>query len=491
MSPSSADPAVSSNVGAEVGRRAAEGLLGRLGRALGSPVDGAFLAVFRAAIGVVLAISFTRFLALGWVDELLLSPRMLFTFWGFEFVRPLPSGQLHGLFVVLTVLALCFAAGLFFRVSAALLFLGFVYIQLLDVTNYLNHYVLLGLLVGLLALTPAGWVGSLDAWRRPERALGVVPRWSLWLLRVQVGAVYVHAGLAKLDGDWLLHGQPLGLWLASRWELPVIGPILRLPGAALGMSWAGFLFDTTIPLWLSWARTRPWAYAAVLVFHAATSALFPIGLFPLIMVVAAVIFFPPEGFRRLVDRLGVVGPASAGSGGEGARTTTAIPRAMTWLFVVFVGAEALIPMRAWLYGGNVRWHEQGMRFAWKVMVREKNGSVMYRVVDPRTGRVREVSPRSYLTSRQERDFSTQPDLILQLAHRIAHDYTTDGQRPAVYADAIASLNGRPAAPLIDPRVDLAQVEDGWGKASWILPAPSGPPRRLVRVTSEDAAGTGR
>jgi vitamin K-dependent gamma-carboxylase len=455
--------------------------LARLTEALGEPTDGAFLGVFRAAIGLVLTISFVRFLALGWVDELLVQPRMLFTFWGFGFVRPLPSGALHALFGALVVLAACFTLGLFFRATAALLLLGFVYIQLLDVTNYLNHYVLLGLLVGWLAFTPAGRIWSLDGWRRSGRCRepAVVPRWTLWILRVQVGAVYFHAGLAKLDTDWLLHGQPLGLWLASRWELPLVGPMLRLPGAALGMSWAGFLFDTTIPLWLSWARTRPLAYAAVVVFHVMTSALFPIGLFPLIMMVAAVVFFPPERFRAVLDRL-----RERGRGEPVApavqMSSRALPPWSALLFVGFVAIQALLPLRSWLYGGNVRWHEQGMRFAWKVMVREKNGSVTYRVTEPLTGKIREVPPRAYLTPRQERDFSTQPDLILQLAHRIADDYTRDGRRPEVHVDAIASLNGRPAARLIDPSVDLAKVADGLGKASWILSAPEGPPPRLVR-----------
>src|SRR5690606_10786886 len=41
----------------------------------------------------------------------------------------------------------------------------------------------------------------------------------------------------------------------------------------------------------------------------------------------------------------------------------------------------LMPLRFLAYGDNVRWHEQGMRFSWRVMVREKNGSVTYKVTD--------------------------------------------------------------------------------------------------------------
>jgi hypothetical protein len=45
----------------------------------------------------------------------------------------------------------------------------------------------------------------------------------------------------------------------------------------------------------------------------------------------------------------------------------------------------------------------------------------------------------------------------------------------VRADAFVSLNGRPAARLVDPTVDLAaQPRDLWHD-DWILPAPTGPP----------------
>ncbi len=40
---------------------------------------------------------------------------------------------------------------------------------------------------------------------------------------------------------------------------------------------------------------------------------------------------------------------------------------------------------------------------------------------------------------------------------------------SVYVDAWASLNGRPRQRLIDPNVDLAREEEGWGHKRWIVP----------------------
>ena len=121
-----------------------------------------------------------------------------------------------------------------------------------------------------------------------------------------------------------------------------------------------------------------------------------------------------------------------------------------------------------------------MRWAWKVKVRAKNGAVSYRV-KLADGRSQIVSPRRYLTDYQQREMSGQPDLILQLAHHIGNEYNLRGQGPVrVYADARVSLNGRAAAVLIEPDVDLMRVRDGVGVASWITPAPSSVPIRLDR-----------
>ena len=76
------------------------------------------------------------------------------------------------------------------------------------------------------------------------------------MLRAQVAVVYVMAGLAKLNHDWLVRGEPMATWLASRTDVPVIGPLLDEPWAGVATSWAGVVFDLTIVGWLLWRRTR-------------------------------------------------------------------------------------------------------------------------------------------------------------------------------------------------------------------------------------------
>jgi hypothetical protein len=450
----------------------------RLRAHLGQPVDVAWLAAFRVLFGLMMATSALRFLSNGWVERFFVEPRLHLKYWGFSWVVAGPPWAMYAVFAALAALALLVAVGLFYRAAIVLFFAVFTYVQLIDVTLYLNHYYLVSLLALLLCLVPANAAWSLDARRRPALRRDAVPRWCLYLLRLQVATVYTFAGLAKLGSDWLLHGQPLGIWLASNTDLPLLGPWLGDPGVALAASWAGFLFDTTIVIWLSWRRTRPLAYAAVLAFHLSTSALFPIGMFPAIMIVAALVFFPPSGPRRLLRRVG----ARAAPAVE-AVAPAPPPRAALVAGLAFAGLQLLLPLRAHVYGGNVLWHEQGMRWSWRVMVREKNGSVSYTVRDKATGREWVVVPRDYLEEYQERDMSTQPDLILQLAQVIARDFRRKlGRDVEVRAEALVSLNGRPAAPLIAPHTDLARERDGLLRQPWIAPAPAGPPAHLARLT---------
>jgi vitamin K-dependent gamma-carboxylase len=458
----------------------------RVQAALAKPVDIAWLGGFRALFGVTMCISMVRYVAYGWIDAFFVGPTFHFKYYGFGWLEPLPRLGMHAVFWSLAVLAFLIAIGQWFRLAACLFVLGFGYLQLVDVTTYLNHYYLATLLAFLLALSPADRWGSVRTWRDPASALTHVPcAWHV-LFRFQVAVVYTFAGLAKAHGDWLAHAQPLRIWLASLTDLPLLGPLFTLEQGPLLMSWAGFLFDTFIIWFLLWPRMRLVAYAMVIVFHTLTRTLFPIGMFSAIMVVSALVFFSPSWPRKLLSSLASLvsrydGPASASNRSESA-PARGLPGWALLGLLAYCLVQLAMPLRFLAYGGNVRWHEQGMRFSWRVMVREKNGSVTFQVTQKGSGRRWYVSPHQYLTRLQEREMSSQPDLVLQLAHHIHDDFVKRGLGPVeVRADAMASLNGRRRRRLIDPDVDLARVEDSLARASWILPAPSEAPPHLKPI----------
>jgi vitamin K-dependent gamma-carboxylase len=395
-------------------------------------------------------------------------------------VEPLSGQGMHALVALLAVLAFAMAVGFAFRLSAFLFALGFTYLQLIDVSIYLNHYYLAALLAGLLCISPAARAWSVDAFLarklgRPARPAECAAAW-LYLFRFQVGVVYFFAGMAKAQPDWLLHAQPLRIWLGASAELPILGPLLAIDAVPLFMSWAGFLFDTTIAGWLSFSKTRPYAYAVVIVFHTLTRLLFPIGMFPVIMVLSALVFFTPSWPRTLIGRVFRQVKAFTPSLEAPQPKAAVWQRALLAVAGVYCFVQLVMPVRFLVYGGNVLWHEQGMRFSWRVMVRAKGGSTTFVVRNKLTGRTWHVSPDEYLTPLQEAEMSSQPDLILQLAHHIRDDAERRGLGPVeVRVESLVSLNGRRSTFLIDPNVDLAQVTDGITPQKWVTPAPSVPP----------------
>lgn len=438
---------------------------------LSAPRDAAALVVFRVAFGLLVSVSATRFLVYGWVEQLF-DTKFQFHYFGFGWV---PHPGLEGvrlLFVALVVLGAMVALGALYRFSIVALFVAFAWLQLLDVSNYLNHYYLVTLLALLSCFMPLHVMWSVDAWLRPSVQSQTLPMWCTALLRFQVGVVYFFAGLAKLNGDWLVHGAPLHLWLSARTSMPVVGPYLSMPEVALFMSWAGFLFDSSVPFFLMWRRARPFAFMAVILFHTATRALFPIGMFPFIMTLSALVFFDSSWPRKWLRQGALPHPRPSPRG----RGSPLLP-----LLAAYVAFQLVLPLRAHFYGGDVSWHEQGMRFSWRVMTREKNGSVTYIVKNRATGREWHVAPSDYLTRVQERELAVQPDLILQLGHHIGRDFEQRGLGPVeVRADTLVSLNGRAATPLVDARVDLMTLQDSSRGSDWIAPPTEGPPLSALR-----------
>ncbi len=439
-------------------------------RKIGAPASIAPLITFRVLFGFMMAISLLRFFLKGWITELYVDPVYYFTFLGFDWVKPLGFVGMHLLFLVAFLSALGIMLGLFYRASAVIFFLSFTYIELIDKTNYLNHYYFVSLVAFLLILVPANRSFSLDVrWRR-QSPLQEVPAWSILIFKAQLALVYFFAGFAKLNPDWLFEAMPLKLWLPSLAHLPVVGSLLNYEWAAYFFSWGGAIYDLTIAFFLWNAATRLFAYGTVLFFHLMTAALFQIGMFPYIMILSTLIFFSAAFHERLLDwardRLGAKPPYP--SQWEGPH----LSRTMGVLLSLYLIFQILIPFRYVLYPGSVFWHEQGYRFSWRVMLMEKAGHAQFVVKDDQEQKVEWVANYEYLSPQQEKMMSTQPDMILQFAHFLADEYRAKGfDRPKVFCDSRVTLNGRRSAPLVDSEVNLAAEVRSWRTRKWVLPRP--------------------
>ncbi|MEZ4887939.1 MAG: HTTM domain-containing protein [Chitinophagales bacterium] len=481
------------------------------------------LITFRILFGALMMWGGLRFVWNGWIEKLYLEPRFFFKFYGFEWVQPLGKTGMYLLFGVVIVSSFCIALGLFYRIAAIVFFLSFTYIELIDATNYLNHYYLVCLFAFLLIFLPANRAFSLDVWRKPQLKLKTVPAWCINILILQLTIVYTCAGIAKLNSDWLFRAMPLAVWLPEHTDLPVLGYFFQFKETAYVFSWIGALYDLTIAYFLMFSSTRVLAYVVVIVFHGLTYLLFNIGLFPLIMVFSTLVFFPSDFHNRLLGLLGferrgaeaqrnfkrrdgevesffgdeqgdkevqrkISGKLAnnckfwqrlerykrwTANGGRQTNPNTIInPNTqIQFLLTIYILIQLLLPFRHYLYNGNVLWTEEGYRFSWRVMLVEKVGQVRFFVEDEETQRKTEIINGRHLTLFQEKQMSVQPDFILQFAHFLAEEYKTRHgmKNPVVTVDAHVALNGRTSQQFIDPNVNLAAIEEGFEKKNWILP----------------------
>ncbi len=452
--------------------------LARLFTYLEQPVSIAPLVTFRVAFGLVMLFSTLRYLWMGWVDTQLVEPMLHFSYYGFDWVQPLPRTGMYAVFLVIAITCIGIALGAFYRISTVIFFLCFTYVELIDITYYLNHYYFVSIVAFLLILVPANRYFSVDVARNLNLRQRTVSRWCILIFKLQITIVYTYAGLAKINHDWLFRALPLKIWLPAKTSLPLIGWMFKYKLTAYLFSWAGMLFDTFIILFLAIRKTRILAYLAVVLFHAITGILFQIGIFPLVMILVVTIFFSEEwheqwirkvshwqGLRPLTglsqETLTVVKDPRSGS-----KSKVLLP-----FLIVFFIFQLLFPWRYLLYtDNNLFWTEEGYRFSWRVMLMEKAGTATFYVKDGETGREGAVRNSDFLNPHQEKQMAMQPDLILQYAHYLSDYYARQGmQDPGVRVEAWVTLNGRSAQLLIDPAADLTEKIDLWTSKDWILP----------------------
>ncbi|NNE72015.1 MAG: HTTM domain-containing protein [Rhodothermales bacterium] len=432
--------------------------VGRHRSTLAAPIDAAPLAYFRIVFGAIMVWEVYRYWSKGWIERYYIEPEIFFTYPGFGWVAPWEGVGMHMHFAVLGVLAAFVALGLAYRLAAPLFALGFWYVFLLDQSNYLNHFYLIGLLATIMAFLPANRWASLDAVLSPQIKKRWVPAWTLRLIQFQLAVAYFFGGVAKINGDWLA-GRPMNDWLQGSGDVFLVGPFLESSMAPLVLSWGGLLFDLLIVPAVMWKRTRVPAVLAIVAFHLTNSAVFSIGIFPWFMLAATPVFFPTpwKGWR----------PASLPS-------VTPLRSSLGLVLAAFVLWQVIMPFRHLAYPGNVSWTEEGHNFAWHMKLRDKRGRISFTAVDPSTGHEWEFDHTDYLSSRQARKMRVRPALMAQFARKIQPRLERElAVSPlAIRARASVSLNGRPRAILVDPEVDLTTAEWGLAPSRWVLPLPN-------------------
>ena len=433
--------------------------------------DAAPLAVFRLSFGLLMCISIIRFWSKGWIHSLYIEPTFHFSYYGFEWVQPLGVWT-YLLFLVCGVAAFLVAIGYKYRLSILVFFVSFTYIELMDKTTYLNHYYFVSVVSFIMLFLPCNAQFSVDAVLR-RKTYKMVPKWTIDSLKWMLGIVYLCAGLTKINSDWLLKAMPLKLWLKSKYDLPLIGQtIMQQEWFHFFMSWGGMVYDLSIPFLLLYRKTRSFAFFVVVVFHITTRVLFPIGMFPYIMIVATLIFFDAKVHRQILSffqrifkntTFGTTPPIVHVEAHP-------VPKIAHRIVLAFLILQMLIPWRYALYPGELFWNEEGYRFSWRVMLVEKKGSAIFKIVNSKTKSFFYVNNNDFLTPVQQKQMSFQPDMILEYGHYLGTHFKSQGhQNMAVFVESYVSLNGRISAKFIDSSVNLLELEDTFEHKHWINP----------------------
>lgn len=440
-------------------------VISKLNNFLFKQVNIAPLVVFRIAFGLLMFVSILRFILKGWVHTMYVLPKMYFPFYGFEWVKPLPSLGMYIVFALLLLFCLGIIFGFLYKYCTALFFILFTYIELIDKTNYLNHYYFISLISFLLIFIPANKNFSLDVkfFKTPE--VNSVPYIYLFLLQLQMFAVYFFAGIAKLNYDWLFKALPLKIWLPAFSHYPVIGGFMEASWLAFLFSWFGCIYDLLIGFFLFNKRTVNVAYVFVIIFHIATAAFFNIGMFPYIMITITIVFFKEELHIKLINfskRITNYNYLSSGFSPLPSKT-------FVYFFICFFLIQFILPFRYLLYNGKLFWTEQGYRFSWRVMLMEKAGTAFFYVKDATTNKEVEVDNKEHLTYMQEKMMATQPDMMVDYAKYLKKFYIAKGfTSPKVRAQSFVSLNGSGSRQFINDTVDLSVQDNSIFKnKNWI------------------------
>ncbi len=439
---------------------------------LNTYTDAATLAFYRLAFSFMMLLGLIRFALNGWIDKFYIQPSFHFTYYGFSWVKPIGI-YTYILFIVCGLSAIFMAIGYKYRLAAITFFLSFTYIELMDKTTYLNHYYFISVIAFVMMFLPAGNYFSVDAYKNPDRSFGKIPRWSVDILKLLLAIVYFYAGLAKLNSDWLVNAMPLKIWLTAHTDLPLVGSLMVKSWIHYTFSWFGAAYDLFIVFLLINKRTRIIGFIFVVVFHLLTALLFPIGMFPYIMIVSSLIFFSGSFHKKCLETLSKIVrlPQSILNS-----TKSYTPRYKTTykptlvLLSVFLFIQLVLPFRYLLYPGELFWTEEGFRFSWRVMLMEKAGYAQFIVTDAKSHKNIIVNNEEFLTRFQEKQMSFQPDFILEYAHFLHDHFQEKGiDNPEVRVQCYVALNGRLSKQYIDPKINLAEQNESFKSKDWILP----------------------
>ncbi|WP_419810585.1 HTTM domain-containing protein [Bacterioplanoides sp.] len=433
------------------------------------PAHASALAVFRIGFGLILLLDMIRYGFHLDIERYYQEPDFLFYYWNLDWIQPLSSSGMQGLYALLAVASLGVTLGMFYRASLLVFIAGFSYTFLLDESRYLNHFYMVWLFAVLMLFMPANRIWSIDSWRQPSTNQSV-PAWCYWLLIFQLEVILIYAGLVKLNPDWLAL-EPLRTWLSYRADMPLVGSLFVQDWAIATAAYGVIALHLLGAPLLLWKPARIWVMLVYAAFHSLNHFVFTIGIFPWMTLFTSLLVFGPDWPLRLWAK---IKGQRFYADGDAEQPKNSYPKSH-WVIIAIVGwclFQVLVPLRHFAYPSDVAWSEEGHRFAWRMKLRSKHGYSDF-MLHYQNGETQRVYPRQHLNKRQVHRLPCQPDMIWKFAHFLEQHYSSEkpASNPvvAVTTNVFCSLNGRPSQRIVAEDTNLLAVEYDITPTEWILP----------------------
>ena len=428
------------------------------------PVNNSPLIAFRMLFGFLMAYHFLTAILNGTIYENFIKPPFTFSYIGFEFLQPLPGKGMYFYVGVMIVLALLIMLGAWYRFAITAFTLMWTAMYLMQKADYNNHYYLMLLLCWIMIFMPADRYFSVDSKRNAVKITNTCHQYYLWIFMAQVAIVYFFAATGKLSSDWF-SGKYIEIQFSGLTHRFLTGKLYAQKWFQLFICYGGFLFDLLIIPFLLWRRTKTTAFFLACLFHLFNSYTFSIGIFPYLSIALNLFFLNPPMVQRFFFRRQkpVIEDNTA------LQKDSMKRKILMACFGIYLFFQLLIPMRSWLFPGNVFWTEEGYRMSWKMMMRTKSGKIYFKVTDPASQKTWKEEPDKIFAPKQIMWLAISPDIIWQYAQRLKKEFAEKGfPNVQVYAIGAVSLNRSKPMPMVDSTVDLANVKwDAFRHSKWI------------------------
>jgi len=434
------------------------------------------LAIFRIAWGGIMFYFFGNLILWSDLGKIrYIDPIFHFKYPGFEWLEILPPGLMSFTLYLGCVLAIMLLFGIYYRFASIAMAIVYIYVFLMDVSYWNNHYYAYALVALFFVITDAHQTYSIDQWRLGLE--GKVPRWNLYLFRFQFLVIYFYGGLSKLQNkDWIdnLSGYSLveNSFALKGWTVQhhIIYPISML------ITWGGLFFDLLIGGLLLWRRTLWIAFVFVVGFNMTNALFLRIGTFPYTMLLSFVLFIPPVELAAFINkRIGNRFEKISNEILPNPNKSTLFQTFILAGLAVFICFQLLFPLRSLLMDGSVFWTKEGKLYSWHMMSGSSDVYAKMSVVEMDNSKTLELEysellPENFLSSRQVKTLGVWPILIPQFARFLKKEAEAAGfKNVEIRGEILLARNKRPFVPIVDPNIDLAGVKTTyWGHNEWIL-----------------------